>query len=118
VNHYDVNRELRLKYGDNYREVWDALQQAEAQLIEKPDGRKVIKIISIEKGSIIDRLHFAVGDEIYKVNNLDFSDFEGSTGDAYNRGKELHQQLRNETEFQIEIERKGIPTVMRFTVPM
>ncbi len=114
---WKLNREFREKYGDNYREVYDALQQVEAVVMEKPDGSKAIKIVSIDKSSIINRLHFEVGDEIYAVNGRDFKDFEGSTGDLWNYGKGLYDDLRDKTEFQVEIERNGAPTVLYFQVP-
>jgi hypothetical protein len=114
---WKLNREFRDKYGDNYREVYDALQQAEAVVVEKPDGSKAIRIVSIDKNSIINKLHFEVGDEIFAVNGRDFKDFEGSTGDLYSYGKGFYDDLKTETEFQIEIERGGIPTVLYFRVP-
>jgi hypothetical protein len=115
---YKVNREFREKYGNSYRDVWDAMQKAEAQFITKPDGRKIVKIISIEKGSVIEKLQFRVGDEISHVNGRDFSEFdESSVSELYKRGNEVYDQLKSETEFQIELERGGVPTVMRFTVP-
>jgi len=110
-------REFREKYGNNYREVWEAMQKAEAELIEKPDGSKLVKIISIEPGSVIDKLMFEVGDEIYSVNGRNFSEFKGSVGELYNLGKDWHGQLRNETEFQIELNRNGTPVVLNYHIP-
>jgi hypothetical protein len=112
-----LSPEFREKYGDNYREVYDALQQADAVLVEKPDGSKAIKIVSIDENSIIRRLHFEVGDEIYAVNGRDFKDFEGSSGDWWSYGKGIYNDLRTETDFQVEIERGGVPTILHFQVP-
>lgn len=114
---WSLSREFRDKYGDNYREVYDALQQAEAVLVEKPDGSKAIRIVSIDENSIIKRLHFEVGDEIYAVNGRDFKDFEGSSGDWWSYGKGIYNDLRTETNFQVEIERNGAPTILHFQVP-
>ena len=108
--------EFRQKY-ENYRECWDALQQAEAQFIMKPDGSKVVRIISIAENSIIEKLSFAVGDEICSVNGRDFSQFEGSMGDMYQLGSEWHSQLKEETDFQIELIRDGRPMVMTYHIP-
>jgi membrane-associated protease RseP (regulator of RpoE activity) len=115
---YRVSREFRQKYGSSYRDVWDALQKAEAEFIQKPDGSKVVRIISIEKNSIIAKLKFRVGDEIYAVNGRDFSDFdEASPSVLFKRGNEIYEQLKGETEFQIELERDRMPLVLRYTVP-
>ena len=116
IKNFEGPPEFRQKY-ENYRECWDALQQAEAQFIIRPDGSKVVKIISIEKGSIIKNLKFEVGDEIYSVNGRDFSEFEGDMGDMYNLGSEWHNQLKEETDFQIELNRGGIPMVMTYHIP-
>ncbi len=116
VKSYEGPPEFRQKY-ENYRECWEALQQAEAQFIIKPDGTKVVKIISIEKGSIITSLKFEVGDEICSVNGRDFSEFEGDMGDMYKLGSEWHAQLREDADFQIELNRGGIPMVLTYHIP-
>jgi C-terminal processing protease CtpA/Prc len=76
-----------------------------------------VKIVSIPSDSIIQKLGFRVGDEISVVNGLDFNDFEGSVGDMYSRGKEWYDQLREETEFQVELEREGVPMVLHYHIP-
>ena len=114
---FEVGPEFREKYGDNYREVWEALQPAEAELITRADGSKVVKIVSIPNDSIIQKLGFRIGDEISVVNDLDFSDFEGSVGDMYSRGQEMYDQLREETQFQVELERDGVPMILHYHIP-
>ena len=115
---YKVGHEFREKYGSNFREVWEALQTAEAEFVLRPDGTKVARIVSIEKDSIIERLGFAVGDEIYAVNGRNFSEFdESSMKNMYNEGSKLYDQLKEETEFQIELERAGSPMVLTYYIP-
>lgn len=114
---FSVDRKFREKYGENYREVWEALQQAEAEFVTRPDGMKVARIVSIQPNSIVAKLGFAVGDEIYAVNGRDFTEFKGSMGDMYNEGKRLYDGLRNETEFQIELDRDGVSMVFTYHIP-
>ncbi len=64
VKDYSVSREFGEKYRGNYREVWQALQNAQAQIVTYPDGTKAARIMSIQPGSIIEKLGFKVGDEV------------------------------------------------------
>lgn len=57
------------------------------------------RIIAIKEGSLYEKIGLKDGDIIYSINGINVDNPE--------RALQLFQQLRSETEFQIEIERSG-----------
>ena len=66
------------------------------------------KLFAIKKGSIFDKIGFRNHDVIKRVNGIDL--------DSAEKGLELFQALRNETDFEIDLMRQSKKTSLRFTV--
>ncbi|MBI4666541.1 MAG: hypothetical protein HY751_09050 [Nitrospinae bacterium] len=71
----------------------------------KTDG---FKIFAIKKNSLFDKVGLQNQDVVKRINGIELNSAE--------KGLELFQALRNETTFNLDLERKTQKTSMRFTV--
>lgn len=112
-----VTRNFREKYANSYRDAWEAAHRAESEVIKRPDGTAAVRLLSIDKGSMIERLGFNVGDEITMIQGHPIDEFLVSKSEAWELGKKLHAELREETDFEMVLDRKGATMVLYFHVP-
>ncbi|MGK7345700.1 MAG: type II secretion system protein GspC [Candidatus Nitrospinota bacterium M3_3B_026] len=66
------------------------------------------KVFSIKKGSIFDKIGLKNHDVIKRINGVEL--------DSAEKGLELFQALRNETNFEVDLVRNAKKTSMRFTI--
>lgn len=76
--------------------------------INKDGGADGFKVFSIKKGSIFDKIGLKNHDVIKRINGMEL--------DSAEKGLELFQALRNETNFEVDLVRNAKKMSMRFTI--
>jgi S1-C subfamily serine protease len=70
-----------------------------------PDG---VKIVSVDRGSITQRMGIAPGDTIREVNGHKLSSTEDTSG--------VYEAVKDATSFEVKILRKGKPKTLRYEI--
>jgi C-terminal processing protease CtpA/Prc len=100
-----------------YASVFDEMKNAESELLETPYGTGV-KLTSIAKGSIVEKVGFVTGDVLIAINGKRLDSLAGSTIDIYKEGERFYEELKGQELFEIEIIRNGQPTLLRYYIPL
>jgi hypothetical protein len=94
-----------------YASIIEEVNNIERELVETPYGTAV-KLTSIVRGSIVDRIGFVPGDILVAINGRTL----GALMDK--EGERLYDELKDLEVFEVEIIRNGQPFLLRYQIPL
>jgi type II secretory pathway component PulC len=100
-----------------YASIFEETKNAESEVVQTPYGTGV-RLISVVKGSIIEKVGFVPGDILVAINGRTLEPLTGSITDVYKDGERLYEELKGQELFEIEIIRNGQPVLLRYYIPL
>ncbi|MFH1421864.1 MAG: PDZ domain-containing protein [Planctomycetota bacterium] len=116
VEERKIDTSFRERYS-KYANVFEELKNAEGEIANTPYGTG-IRLTSVVRNSIIERIGFKHGDVLLSINGRTLDEFTEEPDDIYKEGEKLYEQLKGQELFEIEVIRDGQPSLLRYYLPL